>query len=63
VELALRLQLTDVRTKRVLASRSFDESENAPSDDPYGGVIAANAALQRILEQVADFCVVESGSR
>ena len=61
VELTLRLQLIDVRTKRVLAARSFDESENAPSDDPYGGVIAANAALQRILEQVADFCVVESG--
>jgi cholesterol transport system auxiliary component len=63
VELTLRVQLIDVRTKRVLAARSFDEAENAPTDDPYGGVIAANLALQRVLEQVADFCVVESGSR
>lgn len=63
VELTLRVQLIDVRAKRVLAARSFDEAENAPTDDPYGGVIAANLALQRVLEQVADFCVVESGSR
>jgi len=63
VELALRLQLADVRTKRVLAGITVDESENAPSDDPYGGVIAANAALQRVLQQVADFCVLESRSR
>jgi len=63
VELTLRLQLTDVRAKRVLATRTIDESENAPSDDPYGGVIAANLALQRVLEQVAEFCVTEPGNR
>jgi cholesterol transport system auxiliary component len=63
VELTLRAQLIDVRGKRMLASRLFDETENAPSDDAYGGVTAANLALQRILEQVADFCVVGSGTR
>lgn len=55
--------LIDARPKRVLASQLFDESENAPTDDAYGGVTAANAALQRVLEQVAAFCVVESGRR
>ena len=60
VDLALRAQLIDVRSKRVIASRLFDETENAPSDDAYGGVTAANSALQRVLEQIAEFCVVES---
>ena len=61
-ELALRAQLTDVRAKRVIASRVFEEAESAPSDDPAGGVAAANAALQRILAQIVDFCVVESAN-
>lgn len=63
VELTLRLQLVDSRAKRVLATRLLDENENAPSDDAYGGVIAANAPLQRALEQLADLCVLESGNR
>jgi len=63
VDLSLRVQLIDVRSKRVLASKLFDETENAPSDDAYGGVAAANSALQRALDQIAEFCVVESGRR
>jgi len=63
VELTLRVQLVDVRARRVLATRTFTETENAPSDDAYGGVTAANAALRRVLEQVAEFCVVESANR
>jgi len=63
VELTLRVQLIDVRGKRMLATRVFDETENASSEDAHGGVIAANSALQRLLEQVVDFCVVESGTR
>ena len=56
VRFTLRAQLIDVRGRRVLATREFDESEDASSDDPYGGVMAANRALSRLLEQVADFC-------
>ena len=63
VELTLRMQLIDVRGQRVLATRLFDETENTSSDDAYGGVTAANLALQRTLEQVANFCIVESGTR
>jgi cholesterol transport system auxiliary component len=63
VELSLRVQLVDVRGKRVLGTRTFDESENAPSDDAYGGATAANVALQRVLGQAVDFCIAESGRR
>jgi cholesterol transport system auxiliary component len=63
IELTLRAELIDVRGKRVLATKSFDETEDAPTDDAYGGVTAANLALGRILEQLADFCVAESSSR
>ena len=60
VELTLRIQVVDVRGKRVLATRTFDETEIAPSDDAYGGVTAANLALHRVLMQVVDFCIAES---
>lgn len=63
VELTLRVELIDVRARRVLAARVFAETETAPSDDAYGGVTAANAALQRVLAQVAEFCVAEAGGR
>lgn len=57
VQVTLRVQLTDVRSNRVLATRQFDETENAPSENAYGGVIAANRALQRILDQLPGFCI------
>lgn len=60
VQLTLRAQLIDVRGKRVIATKLFDEAENAPSQDAYGGVIAANRALQRILDQLSEFCMTES---
>lgn len=60
VQLTLRAQLIDVRGKRVIATKLFDEAENAPSKDAYGGVIAANRVLQRILDQLSEFCMIES---
>jgi cholesterol transport system auxiliary component len=47
----------------VLASAEFDETEAAPSDDPYGGVLAANRALGRLLERLAAFCAVAPTAR
>jgi hypothetical protein len=41
----------------------FEEAETAPSEDAYGGVIAANRALQRMLARLVDFCVEPSGAR
>lgn len=63
VQLTLRAQLIDVVGKRVIAVKTFDETENATSDDAYGGVIAANRVAQRVLGQLADFCVNESVSQ
>ena len=60
VQLTLRAQLIDVRGKRVLAVKQFDETENAASDDAYGGVTAANRLIQRVLGQLAGFCISES---
>jgi cholesterol transport system auxiliary component len=57
VQLTLRAQLIGVRGKRLLAERQFDEVENASSDDAYGGVVAANRLVQRLLGELAEFCV------
>jgi cholesterol transport system auxiliary component len=57
VQLTLRARLIDLRDKRVLAVKQFDDAENAASDDAYGGVAAANRVTQRVLKQLADFCV------
>lgn len=63
IQLTLRAQLIDVAGKRVIAVKLFDETESAASDDAYGGVIAANRVLQRVLVQLADFCIGESVSQ
>lgn len=60
VNLTLRAQLIDMRSKRALAAKQFDETENAAEDNAYGGVSAANRALQRVLEKLAEFCINES---
>jgi cholesterol transport system auxiliary component len=56
VRLTLRVQLSEVRSRRVLGVREIEELEEAPSDDPYGGAVAANRAVRRALEAVASFC-------
>ena len=60
VQITLRAQLIDVADKRVIAVKLFDETENAVSDNAYGGVITANRLLQRVLDQLSDFCINES---
>ena len=56
VHFTLRAHLVDNATRRVLAWRLFDASVAAATDDPYGGVVAANRAVQTVLEQLAGFC-------
>ncbi|HUW25227.1 MAG TPA: ABC-type transport auxiliary lipoprotein family protein [Gallionella sp.] len=63
VQIILQAQLIDVRGKRVLAVQQFDATENAGSEDAYGGVSAANRLVQRVLGQVAEFCVTASGGQ
>jgi cholesterol transport system auxiliary component len=56
VQLTLGAQLVDIGTRRVIASAEFDETENAASEDAYGGVRAANLALERLLARLSSFC-------
>ena len=62
VRFTLRAYIVDNTTRRVLASREFDESVAAASKDPYGGVVAANRAVQTVLEQLAGFCANAAGN-
>jgi cholesterol transport system auxiliary component len=51
----LRVRIVDPNERRVLATRVFSDTEIAPSDDAYGGVVAVNRILTRLLPQIADF--------
>lgn len=52
----LRARLVDAAIGRVIATTALEAVEPAPSDDPYGGVVAANRAVERVLEQLATWC-------
>ncbi len=56
VQFTLSAQLIDINTRRVIASAEFDETENAVTEDAYGGVRASNVALERLLAKLAAFC-------
>jgi cholesterol transport system auxiliary component len=56
VRFTLRAYIVDNTTRRVLARREFDETVAAASEDPYGGVVAANRAVQAVLERLSAFC-------
>jgi cholesterol transport system auxiliary component len=60
---ALRAQLVDVASRRVLATQEFEAVEEAPSEDPYGGVVAANRAVDRVLREIVAWCVAEAQKR
>ena len=60
VHLTIRAQLLDLRENNVLATREFYVTEVADSDDPYGGVMAANRAVKKILQQITEFSSSES---
>jgi cholesterol transport system auxiliary component len=56
VRFTLRAYLVEDKTRRVLAWREFDAAVPAVSGDPYGGVVAANQAVQTVLESLSVFC-------
>ncbi len=55
VRFTLRAYVLDGATRRVIAWREFDQTVPATSDDPPGGVAAANRAVQAVLEGLAAF--------
>ena len=62
LHMKLRVQLVEQSSYRVLATQVFDAVETAPTDDPYGGIIAANRILPRLLGQIADFAAMNGVS-
>jgi cholesterol transport system auxiliary component len=56
VRLTLRATLVDTASRRVLAWREIDAGAVAPSEDAYGGVLAAQRAMQAALISLRDFC-------
>jgi cholesterol transport system auxiliary component len=62
VRLTLRATLVDDKTRRVLAWHEFEAAEPADSEDAYGGVLAANRAVQRVADQLAGFLATATAS-
>lgn len=63
VRLTLRVQLVDVRERRVIATREFEEVEVAEAGNANAGVIALNRALGRMLLRLAEFCASAAAGR
>ena len=57
VRITLRAKLIDLQSHRVVATQQFDIYETAATDDAYGGVVATNKAVNRLFDELAQFCV------
>jgi cholesterol transport system auxiliary component len=62
MHITLRAQLVDLRESRVVGTQQFDIVEAAATEDSYGGVVAANKAVSRLLNELALFCVSGAGT-
>jgi cholesterol transport system auxiliary component len=56
VRFTLRATLVDVKTRSVLGSRELDAVVPAASDNPRGGVAAANRAVETVMAALGEFC-------
>lgn len=59
----VRAQLVDLKESTILSARVFEVMENATSENPYGGVQAANRAVAGLLDQIGSWlrhCVQHS---
>ncbi len=63
VRMTVRIQLSEVPSRRMLGAREVEVVEEAPSDDPYGGVVAANRAVRRVLDEIVAYCGERSAAR
>lgn len=62
VRFTLRAYVVDDATRRVIAWREFDETVTTTSEDPHGGVVAANRAVQIVMEKLASFCTLAAAT-
>ncbi len=52
LEIALRAVVIDMASREIIVTRTLRTFEPAPTDNAYGGVVAANRALERLLPEV-----------
>ena len=62
VRFTLRADVVDDASRWVIASRDFESVITADSEDPYGGVVAANRAVGTVLEKLSAFCAEAAAS-
>ncbi|HSA85344.1 MAG TPA: ABC-type transport auxiliary lipoprotein family protein [Nitrospira sp.] len=63
VRVMVRTQLIDLRESTIISARAFEVVENAASENPYGGVQAANRAVAELLDRIGSWlrqCVQHS---
>lgn len=57
MRLALRSQLVNIKDRHVIGTRNFESEEEALSDDAYGGVLAAQQVMSRLLNDLMEWLV------
>lgn len=55
--IAMRAQLSNARSRRVIATENFVVVQTTACDNPYGGALAANLAAQEMLDEINCFCL------
>ncbi|MCS6897661.1 MAG: ABC-type transport auxiliary lipoprotein family protein, partial [Nitrospira sp.] len=58
VRVRVRAQLVDLKESRIVGIRAFERVEQAPTQDAYGGVVAANRATAALLEEISSWLSV-----
>ncbi len=59
-QVQVRVWLVNPAERRILATQVFSDTQPTKTDDPYGGVIAINQALGRLLPRIADFAAANA---
>lgn len=55
IDLAIKAELVNETTKKIVRSKRFVTHVNALEDTPYGGVMAANRAMNNLMVQIVRF--------
>lgn len=57
IHLVMRAQLINVNTQRIMATKEFNIIEPTTANNPHAGVVAADRAVSKFLQQLAVFCI------
>ncbi|MEZ5672343.1 MAG: ABC-type transport auxiliary lipoprotein family protein [Thiotrichaceae bacterium] len=60
VSVTLRAQLLDIQARQVVATQVFEVSEESPSEDAAGGMMATHRAVEKIFRQLPEFTAKHS---